>query len=268
VSGFSADWLSLREAADARARDPSLLRRAADLAATRHGRLVDLGTGTGGLPRDLSTRLPRPRDWLLVDDTPALLAEAARQCAGRPGFADVRVRQADLARDVALLGEEPFALATASALLDLVSAQWIARLVAACAAARLPFYASLSYDGRIALAPEAEGDTALVAAMNRHQVGDKGFGPALGPAAAGAAAVAFREAGFDVDEAEADWQLDRADAALVLPLVDGWIGAAAELEPGDAPRLAAWRALRVAQLRAGTLRVRVGHRDLLAIPPR
>jgi hypothetical protein len=267
MSGFSADWLSLREAADARARSLPLARQAAAVAAARSGVLVDLGTGTGGLPRDLAARLPGPRDWLLVDDTPALLAEAARLCAGRPGFASLRTQRADLATDLAAVSREPVALVMASALLDLVSLAWIDRLVVACRADGVPFYATLSYDGRIALEPAAATDSRVVDLMNRHQRGDKGFGPAFGPAALATAATSFRAAGFTVETDASDWILGAADAALVRPLIDGWIGAALELAPEEAPRLEAWRDQRLRQLEAGVLEVRVGHGDLLALPP-
>lgn len=48
MTGFASEWLDLREAADAAARDGTLLRRAAETAARRPGRpIVDLGCGTG-----------------------------------------------------------------------------------------------------------------------------------------------------------------------------------------------------------------------------
>ena len=87
-------------------------------------------------------------------------------------------------RDLEAALDGPIDLVTTSALLDLVSAEWLERLVVETAARRLPVYAALSYDGKIALSPQDPFDSDIVAAVNRHQHGDKGFGPALGPEAA------------------------------------------------------------------------------------
>ena len=90
----------------------------------------------------------------------------------------------DLTRDLEAALEGPVDLVTASALLDLVSETWLERLAVETAARSIPLYAALSYDGRIELTPPDPLDAAIVAAVNAHQRTDKGFGPALGPAAA------------------------------------------------------------------------------------
>ena len=81
---------------------------------------------------------------------------------------------------------------TASALLDLVSESWLGALVRRCADAACGAYIALTYDGEVQwMAESAAGwrvdhdpDDGLVReAVNRHQRGDKGFGP--GPGAGG-----------------------------------------------------------------------------------
>ena len=57
----------------------------------------------------------------------------------------------DLARDLEAALDGPVDLVTTSALLDLVSDDWLERLAIEAAARRLPVYAALSYDGRIEL---------------------------------------------------------------------------------------------------------------------
>src|SRR4051812_27538000 len=72
-------WLSLREAADARARSMELTRRIADvLPPDTPLRLVDLASGTGSNIRYLASRLPGPQRWLAVDRDAALLDEVPR----------------------------------------------------------------------------------------------------------------------------------------------------------------------------------------------
>ena len=78
---FDARWLSLRAAADTRAREPTLatlvprlVRHLAAAGADRHGlEIIDLGAGTGANQRWLSPRLPFRQGWLLVDPDDSLL---------------------------------------------------------------------------------------------------------------------------------------------------------------------------------------------------
>ena len=68
---------------------------------------------------------------------------------GRPPDVTVAARAIDLVRDLELALDGPVDLITTSALLDLVSEDWLERLVVEAAARRLPVYAALSYDGRV-----------------------------------------------------------------------------------------------------------------------
>ena len=87
----------------------------------------------------------------------------------------------DLNHDLEAALDGPVDLVTTSALLDLVSDEWLQRFVVETAARRLPVYAALSYDGRIEMTPADAADEKIIAAVNAHQRTDKGFGPALGP---------------------------------------------------------------------------------------
>lgn len=250
--GFSADWLALRDPADRAARDVALARRAAQ-AAGPAPLIVDLGCGTGATWRALSPVLPEGARWRFVDNDPALLAIAAAAAGER-----AETVMADLA-DLDSLPLAGATLVTASALLDLVSAEWVAGLVARLG---VPFYAALSYDGRMSWTPEDPRDAAITAAFNRHQTGDKGLGRALGPDAADHAAHVFEAAGFTVTLADSPWQLGPDMAALQRELCDGIAAAAAEAGQPDA---ADWG--RARGTGAAASRCLIGHLDLLALPP-
>lgn len=251
--GFSADWLALREPADAPARDPALARRAAALAGPAP-LVVDLGCGTGASFRALAPLLPQAARWRLVDHDPALLTLAGDAAGGR-----AELVEADLG-DPAALPLEDATLVTASALLDLVPEAWVAGLARRL---RVPFYAALSYDGRMEWTPGDPRDAAVAAAFDRHQRGDKGLGPALGPAAAERSAWVFETAGFTVETAPSPWSLGSDQGALQRALVEGIAAAAREAGAEDA---AAWGARR-RELAART-HCTIGHLDLLAIPGR
>lgn len=269
MSGFSAEWLALRAASDRRSRSRPLLavlrRRLAVPAAARSPlRVLDLGAGTGGTLVALAPVLPGRQQWTLADDDAALLRRAA--AAPRPLRALVRTAAVDLADPTALPELiDGTRLATASALLDLVSAAWCRHLVRLMARRRrATLYAALTYDGRIALDPPDPFDATLLRLFNRHQRGDKGFGPALGPAAAPALAALAATAGAAVRTACSDWCLGAADVVLLQQMIAGWTAAARQVAPEQGEAIAAWQARRLAHLAMGRLRARVGHRDVLA----
>ena len=262
---IEADWLALREAADARARDaaapvllPPLLERL-NRRDDRHGpRVVDLGAGTGANLRWLAPRLPHPerQHWTLVDHDPALLAR------GPVDAAALRADVTDLARVLTEIGGAD--LVTAAALLDLLDGVQIAAVVDAVVDARLPALFALSVDGGVTLDPEDPDDVPVGDAFDAHQRrGDR-----LGPGATRFTADLFRRRGYRVLEVATPWRLD--PRAGDTPLVSSWLAgraeAAAEERPGLEPDTDAWLARRRAMLPEGLPRVVVGHVDLLALP--
>ena len=149
---FSAEWLTLREPHDARARNAvvadALATHFADRAAIA---VVDLACGTGASMRALSPHLPPRQSWRLVDNDLSLLARA--QASADPARVTVTTVPVDLVRDLEAALDGALDLVTTSAFLDLVSADWLERLAVEAAARRLPVYAALTYDGRTELDP-------------------------------------------------------------------------------------------------------------------
>ncbi len=295
MSGFSADWLAQREPFDCAARAsaaaafdwPGLashLRGAGHAAIT----VLDLGCGTGASLREIAPRLGGEQRWRLVDHDAALLAAlpaALTRWAHAQGWqavpegeglridggglrVDVEWVRADLATGFDTVPFDAAQLVTCSALLDLVSPAWLEALVARCAGVGAAVCWALSVDGRIAWA-DADADDALAHdAFRAHQRRDKGFGPALGDAAVGAARRCLAAAAYRLDAAESDWVIDgkrgASDCAMLGALIDGMAQAAREQCPMHAMRIDAWRTRRHAAL--DTTGLRVGHVDLLGWP--
>jgi hypothetical protein len=270
MESFSADWLALREPPDHAARSvaPTAALTSA-LAARLVGRpatrAVDLAAGTGSNVRYLMPRVPHIQHWTLVDHDPALLAQAWRLLLpiGAAAGRSFDVRQGDLAA-LDTVSFDDCALVTASALLDLVSEEWIRALARRCRAADADALFALTYDGRIACDPADVDDEPVRALVNQHQHGEKGFGPALGPDATRVAEACFRAEGYEVDVAASDWVLTPEQHELQRALVEGWAGAARELAPSDVAIIDRWRARRLAHIDAGRSTLRVGHADLAA----
>lgn len=263
MSGFSAKWLALREPYDRRARSDNVLDAVA--AAFRDQpaiSVVDLGCGTGSTVRAVGPRLPARQIWRLVDNDLGLLAQAS--ALAHPPDLIVEARTIDLVRDLELALDGAIDLITTSALLDLVSAEWLERLALEAAARRLPVYAALTYQGRAILDPAEPFDLEIVAAVNRHQRRDKGFGPALGPEAGLRAVRNFERVGYIVVTGSSDWVFAPEDRDIQLEILAGWARAAAELDDLPSAAIAAWLVRRRELVAAGRSSMRVGHVDFFA----
>ena len=256
MSGFSADWLALREPADQAARSAEVAAGVLDrLRGRAPVRIVDLGSGTGSNARYLAPLLPA-QHWRLVDNDPALLdvARSSVSAEVETHVADLRVLDASLfdGRD----------LVTASALLDLVSESWLAGFVQHCRVAGAAVLVVLNYDGRIECEPRDEDDEVVRRLVNLHQRTDKGFGPALGPDSGRRAESLLSQAGYSVHRATSDWVLGPEQAELQRQLIAGWAGAAIEMSASEAVRIRAWEGRRLAHVTAGDSRLVVGHDDV------
>src|SRR5207342_3212769 len=164
MSGFSAEWLKLREPYDLLARNAAVLDTVFNLLAGKPSvALVDLACGTGSTFRALSPRISARQTWRLVDHDLGLLA---RVPPSAPPSINVSAVPIDLKRDLEAAFDSAADLITTSALLDLVSSDWLNRLALEAAARRWPVYAALSYDGRAELAPADPTDRRIVDAVN------------------------------------------------------------------------------------------------------
>jgi hypothetical protein len=265
MSGFSADWLALREPFDAAARRARVREEALkSIAGLDPVAIVDLACGTGSGMRALAPLIPARQTWRLVDNDLSLLARAAD--SSRPERVQASAVPVDLAHDLEAALDGAVDLITTTALLDLVSAQWIERLAVECAARRLPLYAALSYNGHIAFAPEDPGDAAIIEAVNAHQRSDKGFGPALGPTAAGEAITRFTSVGYVTVHETSDWTIGPQDREMQNALLAGWAGAAREVDDRRIDDIIGWLTRRREMAEAGRSSMVVGHVDLFARP--
>lgn len=262
MSGFSADWLTLREPADKAARSPEVLDAVRTHFAGHDALTVcDLGAGTGAAVAAFGTYLPVRQHWQLADDDAANLAAAKR--LRESDTVVVEPVLADLSENPAPWGTG-CQLVTATALFDLASPAWIASLAGRLVVDRLPLLATLTYDGAQVFSASHPADAEMLAAFNRHQRLDKGLGgPASGPDGTTALAAALEAKGYRLTRAKSPWRLDgRRDAAMIAAVLNGW--AEAVVGAGFVPAGTALDWQKTHLDRADTLTV--GHWDLFAIP--
>ena len=280
MSGFSKEWLRLREPADAAARNPDV---AADLAAQLADRtevnFTDLGCGTGANLRYTALLVPpgiRQR-WRLFDHDPQLLSSARDELAVwaddalETASAEFELKkdgrsiavsffEADLSTGVERI-LQPDEVVTASAFFDLVSKDWITRFARAAAAWSATVYAPLITNGLQIWAPSHPADWPVVVAFNVHQRRDKGFGAAAGPDAAAILHDALCDEGYTVAQGDSSWRLGPQDASLMAMLAENTAAAVAELGLFDEQAIITWK-----ENRRAAASCLIGHTDSLARP--
>ncbi len=255
---FTSSWLALREPADRAARNPEVLQACCQAFAGQDALTIcDLGAGAGASVRAFAPLLPARQRWVLVDRDQSLLSAAAPPADNAGVTVETMVREL---ADGPVCWPTDARLVTASALLDLVSADWIARLAAGLVAQQAAVLATLTFDGLIALDPAHPLDDAVSAAFCAHQKRDKGFGPAAGPEAATVFEGFLRRGGFDVVAGDSPWRIGATADEFMRQTLTGIAGAAREMALGGA--VDAWLEDRLRRVRWLT----IGHRDIFACP--
>lgn len=279
-SQFESDWLSLREAVDFASRSQRLAQFASEWlsAHTQTPVIVDIGCGRGSNMRFLAPHLSGRQRWKLIDHDATLLAQAYQQAIELGDS-----QEQPVAVETHCVSLQPFNavpvedahLVTASALLDLVSQQWIDTLVSRCAERQQALLIALSVTGEWHFI-DSQGDPVLddedqwlLAMFIAHQQRDKGLGEALGGQAHGALVAALEKADYQIEQADTPWQLaagSHDQQPLMMALLEGWAEAATEQAPEAASRIATWLQQRQQAVANGELGIWVGHRDLFAMP--
>ncbi len=268
VQRAASDWLSLRRPADHAARRPTLpaLQRlsqhlSADLGDSGSISVLDLGAGTGSNLAWLGPRLDVPQAWTLIDRDEDLL----RLAPVKPSAQVVSVRRLAAELDevaAAQLRDDVPILVTCSAVLDVLTTAQVESLCQRIAETGVTALFSLSVTGRVDITPGMSLDDRIDAIFNAHQQRDG----LAGPGATSVARGVLLAAGFDVEVIATPWELGPHDAVLAERYLKDRVASAVEHDPSLAKSSRAWLSSRLQELREGTLTVRVGHEDLVAIP--
>lgn len=278
---FSGQWLEVREPADHAARSEALTSALASWLTTEYNtqaaakpagnplHLVDIGSGRGSNPGYLIPRLPVPQRWTLIEPDQNLLDLACQRvetldAPAVPMMLELTRQNLDEALP------DDAALITASALIDLVSKEWLEAFMQAVVHRQSGVLVVLSYSGHFELAPPHGSDALVQELVNQHQHGDKGSGAALGPEATVVLKQLLQEAGYTVMVEQSRWHLGRGqggdNAQLITMLMTGWADAACQQNPAADVEIRGWLADRQDQLARHELQVVVDHLDILGLP--
>ena len=266
-STATPDWLALRAAADDAARSGEFARDVAARLGPGPHLVHDLGSGTGAMMRWLAPLLPGPQRWVLHDGDATILGHrmpgAVADADGRRVAVATSVEPLVQLQPSALRGA---ALVTASALLDVLTLDEAAAIVAACGMTRAAAFFSLTVTGAATLDPVDPLDGVFRAAFNDHQRRLAARRRLLGPDAVIVVARLFAVLRYRVRTAPTPWLLGRQSDGLLAAWLDGWVGAAVEQVPELHRDADGYLLRRRTQLAAGDLRVAVEHQDLIAWP--
>lgn len=268
VARADADWLTLRESADAAARSVELVDALRPHLPTDGLVVHDLGCGTGSMARWLAPQLHAPQHWVGYERDEDLLSRSATTPPPRSVDCQLVTVERRL-RDITRLPTEDLdgaSLVTASALLDMMTSAEIDRVVATLASAACPVLITLSVIGQVELVPAHPLDGQFTAAFNAHQMRDTGHGPLTGPLAVNVASHALKQKGYTIHLAPSLWHLVSRDSALLNAWLEGWVGAACEQDPSLRPCATDYLGWRVEQIEVDKLTVTIHHHDLLALP--
>ena len=260
---FAEDWLALREGADASARERAT-RVFLDSLKVEPGtlRVVDLGAGSGNNLAHLAPKLAAAgatrQEWTLVDGDERLLEAAARRTEART--LSTRLETLDLASALDVEIFRGATLVTASALFDLVSAEWIEHLLGLLVQARVPaLWASLTVNGDDAWTPVHPSDVQSKRAFESDMRRDKGLGPSLGTSAPRALLRAIEAAGGAATTVDTPWQLGASAQRLQSRYLDDLTAVLGDRCDPD------WRTFRRSAIDADRSELRVGHTDVLGL---
>lgn len=268
VQRAKSDWLSLRRTADHAARHPTLtaVNRLSEHLSVglddRAASVLDLGAGTGSNLAWLGPRLGVPQAWTLIDRDGELLRMATSTPSARVVSIERHTAEFEELATVHR-AEGVRTLVTCSALLDVLTTHQVdslCRLIASLGACAL---LSLTVTGEVRITPAMDLDERIDATFNAHQ----GRHTLAGPGATAIARRVLAAAGFDVQVIPTPWELTSRDAHLIERYLIDRVASAVAHDPELAELGRAWLAARLRQVNEGTLTVRVGHEDLVAIPP-
>lgn len=286
---FATDWLEERYRFDVAARNPSVeaaclqyFSKATDI------RIIDIGAGSGANLVYLADKLPPLQHWALLDLNPKLL-KAARTRIKNWGIAkgyevsehgdqislerparriEVQLVHGSMLKLAKIFNLSSYHLATASAVLDLLTADMADQLLKTLHTHRLALLATLNYQ-QMEYFPREKADKRFIKQYEEHMQREQDFGRALGPACVAHLQQVYQNLPTGTFQmGPSRWQIEPSDQDMHLHLLHflekSLISLPANQQSPQA--LHEWLDRKRAFLQARQLRLTVEHQDCFAAP--
>ncbi len=266
MSGFSAEWLALREPYDLAARNATVLDAVAT-AFTEQASIsvVDLACGTGATLRAIGPHLPPRQTWRLVDNDLSLLAKAS--ALGRPPHVTVIAKPVDLVARSRARARRParsrdhLGAARPRVGANGSIASWSRRRRGGCRSMPRSAMTAGPSSSRPACSTASSWPASTpISAPTRASVRRSGRPRRRAPSS-GSSMSAIRSS-----KGRSDWIFGPDDRAMQDALFAGWAEVAALTTRLSSDEIDGWLAQRRADLAAGRSHLRVGHVDIFARP--
>ncbi|KAA3624504.1 MAG: hypothetical protein DWQ02_22980 [Bacteroidetes bacterium] len=252
-TGFNTDWLEERFQFDSRARNAVVENHClTHFPDNKTVNILDLGSGSGSSFLYLSQKLPQNQNWTFVELNP-LLAEASLNRISK--FAAIKGWKVEKQPNTLVIEThkkcmkievlnhsflkleekvdlEKFNLATAAAVLDLLTESMLYELLELLTGNDIPLLATINYEG-MKFNPSEPGDEVYIDLYGRHMQREQPFGRTLGPDCLKSILAYSKTRNHKIISGESNWQVGVKDQKMHTFLLDYMAGAIPEMLTSD-----------------------------------
>lgn len=287
-TGFNIQWLKERFAFDSQARNLEVEQACLELLnSDKEVNILDLGAGSGSSFLYLSEKISQSQHWTFVElnsDLAAAALERIVKSATRQNwiveqsdkslsmnngskFVTIEVIQGSFLELENLVDLRKFDLATAAAVLDLLSRPMLEDLLKKLSFAQVPLLSTINYAG-MAFEPVGPDDKKYVALYGMHMQREQAFGHTLGPDCTDAMLRFCDERKQKAMSGKSNWVVNPEAIKMHQFLLDYMSNAIPEMLPDEHGRVLfkKWLKEKQAMVEQQRLTTRVFHFDVLVLP--
>ncbi len=248
-TGFNTDWLEERFQFDSRARNVMVENHCfAHFSENKTLNILDLGSGSGSSFLYLSEKLSQNQNWTFVELNPTL-AKASLDRISMIAFSNgwkvatyssgliiegsakrmkIEVLNHSFLELEKKVNLREFDLATAAAVLDLLTESMLHELLGLLNDYNIPLLATINYEG-MKFTPSSPRDTLYIDLYGQHMQREQSFGRTLGPDCLKSIQTYCQTRNLKMKSGESNWLVGTKDLKMHTFLLDYMAGAIPEM---------------------------------------
>lgn len=244
-TGFNTEWLEERFSFDSQARNTVVENACFTLFADKKTlNILDLGSGSGSSFLYLSEKLPQDQYWSFVELNPILANASLERISGIASGKGWKVVEKsngiiigtqNKSIEIEVINHsfleleervdlEKFDLATAAAVLDLLTENMLHDLLNLLSNNGVSLLATINYEG-MKFTPSGPGDAMYINLYGQHMQREQSFGRTLGPDCLKSIKAYGETSNLKIISGESNWQVGRNDQKMHTFLLDYMAGA-------------------------------------------